>query len=106
MYFLLLLVVARLGIIISFYFAQGALVGVLSPGGGGACALVQGALVGAIGPEGIREVSGSAVDDAGPGLVVVHGAAVDPIGSVRLPAPGVAQGALVPESALGRAVGA
>lgn len=95
-----------MGITIPFYFAQGALVGASSPGGGGPCAFVQGALVGAMGPEGIREVSGSAVDDAGPGLVDAHGAAVGPIGSVRLPAPVVAQGALVPASVVGRAVGA
>lgn len=59
-----------------------------------------------MGPRGIREVSGSAVTDAGPGLVVAHGAAVGPIGGARGPAPAVAQGALDPASTVGRAVGA
>lgn len=58
-----------------------------------------------MGPGGICEVSGTVVVDPGPGLAVAHGAAVGPIGDARVPAPAVAQGALVPASTFGRAVG-
>lgn len=68
--------------------------------------LAQGALVGAIGPGGRREVSGSVGGalDGSVGFPVAQGAAVGPIRGARVLDPAVAQGALVPASALGRAV--
>lgn len=91
----------------SLHFAQGALVGPSPLGGGGACALAQGALVGVMGPGGRREVCGGvgAAPDESVGLPVAHGAAVGPIGgATRALDPAVAQGAWLPGSALGRAV--
>lgn len=80
------------------------------PGGGGACLPAHGARVGAMGPGGNRDASGRVAADgdiAAPApLAVTHGAVVDLIGgAVSVPAPAVAQGALVPNSTLGRAVG-
>lgn len=80
------------------------------PGGRVACALAHGALVGAIGPGGKRDVSGRDAADVDVGvaslLAAAHGAAVGPIGGGALVAgPDVAQGALVPKSTFGRAVG-
>lgn len=95
------------------YLAHGAFVGPSPPGGAGGFELAQGARVGAMGPGGSREVSGRAVApmpamEPGPGgpslLVDAQGAAVDPMGGARVPAPAVAHGAFVPPSAPGRAV--
>lgn len=73
-----------------------------------ACVLAHGALVGAIGPGGKRDVSGRDEADVDVGVasfLAAHGAAVGPIGVALVAGPDVAQGALVPESTFGRAVG-